>query len=339
MKKSLIALAIAAASTTAFAGADVYGQARMSIDKSSGSGATETQKKTSMNDRVSRIGVKGSEDLGGGMSAVYGIEWGVDITDQDASTSSDSPLSARNAFVGLKGAFGTVLGGKHDTPYKLAGSADLFGDTAADSQGSTGIIGYGNFDLRATNALAYISPDWNGFHFAAAVTNNGTTTTNGANISDSTSLALVYVNGPLKATYGYENHGDKTLSTSAEVATAGEKANKFNVAYKIGDIALGYTYEKQDRQTVAGTTTATAAGDAKNQVASVAYGMGPITLAAQYGKRNTTNDSLDKNRTTLGVIYALSKKTNAAVAYNSDKDGNGTTTKVNTTTVQLNHAF
>ncbi len=343
MKKSLIALAIAAASsTTAFAGADVYGQARMSIDKSSGSGATETQKKTSMNDRVSRIGVKGSEDLGGGMSAVYGMEWGVDLNDNLDGTQTATAggvFGARNAFVGLKGAFGTVLGGKHDTPYKLAGSADLFGDTAADSQDGAGIIGYGNFDLRATNALAYISPDWNGFHFAAAVTNNGTTTTNGANISDSTSLALVYVNGPLKATYGYENHGDKTLSTAAEDATAGEKANKFNVAYKIGDIALGYTYEKQDRQTVAGTTTATAAGDAKNQVASVAYGMGPITLAAQYGKRNTTNNSLDKNRTTLGVIYALSKKTNAAVAYNSDKDGNGTTTKVNITTVQLNHAF
>ena len=332
MKKSLIALAIAAASTTAFAGADVYGQARMSIDKSSGSGATEVQKKTSMNDRVSRVGIKGSEDLGGGMSAVYGMEWGVDITDNDASATSDSPFSARNAFVGLKGAFGTVLAGKHDTPYKLAGSADLFGDTAADSQGSAGIIGYGNFDLRATNALAYISPDWNGFHFAAAVTNNGTATTNGANISDSTSLALVYVNGPLKATYGYENHGDKTLSATTEDATAGEKASKFNVAYKIGDIALGYTYEKQDRQL---TTDA----DATNQLGSIAYGMGPITLAAQYGQRDSKVAANDKKRTTLGVIYALSKRTSAALAYNSDKDGSGTTTKLNTTTLQLNHAF
>ncbi len=335
MKKSLIALAVMAASGTAFAATsnvDVYGAARLSIDKNSGSGATEAQKKTTMNDRVSRVGIKGTEDLGGGMSAVYGMEWGVDITDQDSSTTSDTPFSARNAFVGLKGAFGTVLAGKHDTPYKLAGSADVFADTAADAQGTAGIIGYGNFDLRATNALAYISPDWNGFHFAAAVTNNGTTTTNGADLSDSTSLALVYVNGPLKATYGYENHGDKTLSTGAEDATAGEKAQKFNVAYKMGDIGLGYTYEKQDRQ-------AATDNDSVNQLVSATYGMGPITLAAQYGHRNAKTDANDVKRTVVGVVYALSKRTNAALAYQAGKSGAGLATKVDTTTLQLNHSF
>ncbi len=331
----MIALAVLAASGSAFAGTDVYGQARLSIDKSSGSGATETQKKTSMNDRVSRLGVKGSEDLGGGMSAVYGMEWGVDLNDNLDGTqgaTTGGVFGARNAFVGLKGAFGTVLGGKHDTPYKLAGSADLFGDTVADSQDGAGIIGYGSFDLRATNALAYISPDWNGFHFAAALTNNGTTTTNGANISDSTSLALVYVNGPLKATFGHEVHGDKTLSTGAEDANAGEKASKFNVAYKIGDIGLGYTYEKQDRQ-------ATTDNDATNQLGSVSYGMGPITLAAQYGHRNAKTDANDLKRSTVGVTYALSKRTNAVLAYNADKSGASGATKVNTTTLQLNHAF
>jgi predicted porin len=309
MKKSLIALAVLAASSTAFAGADVYGQARISIDKA-------TNSKMTMADRVSRVGIKGTEDLGGGMSAVYGMEWDLDLND-NAETSG--PFSGRNAFVGLKGAFGTVLAGKHDTPYKLAGSADLFADTAADSQGSTGIIGYGNFDLRATNALAYISPDFAGFHVAAAVTNNGASATT---LTDSKSLALVYVNGPLKATYGYEKHGALTLSSTAETG------NKFNVAYKIGDIGLGYTYEKQDRS---GT-----ASDSTNQLASVSFGMGPITLAAQYGNRDYKTAATDLKRSTVGVVYALSKRTNTAVAYNHD-DANGT--KTNTTTVQLNHSF
>jgi predicted porin len=309
MKKSLIALAVLAASSTAFAGADVYGQARISIDKA-------TNGKMTMADRVSRVGIKGTEDLGGGMSAVYGMEWDLDLND-NAETSG--PFSGRNAFVGLKGAFGTVLAGKHDTPYKLAGSADLFADTAADSQGSTGIIGYGNFDLRATNALAYISPDFAGFHVAAAVTNNGASATA---LTDSKSLALVYVNGPLKATYGYEKHGALTLSSTAETG------NKFNVAYKIGDIGLGYTYEKQDRS---GT-----ASDSTNQLASVSFGMGPITLAAQYGNRDYKTAATDLKRSTVGVVYALSKRTNTAVAYNHD-DANGT--KTNTTTVQLNHSF
>jgi len=312
MKKSLIALAVLAASSTAFAGADVYGQARISIDKA-------TNSKMTMADRVSRVGIKGTEDLGGGMSAVYGMEWDLDLND-NAETSG--PFSGRNAFVGLKGAFGTVLAGKHDTPYKLAGSADLFADTAADSQGSTGIIGYGNFDLRATNALAYISPDFAGFHVAAAVTNNGQSTPSTPSLTDSKSLALVYVNGPLKATYGYEKHGGLTLNSTAE------SANKFNVAYKIGDIGLGYTYEKQDRS---GT-----ASDSTNQLASVSFGMGPITLAAQYGNRDYKTAATDLKRSTVGVVYALSKRTNTAVAYNHD-DANGT--KTNTTTVQLNHSF
>lgn len=315
MKKSLIALAVLAASSTAFAGADVYGQARISIDKATGG-------KMTMADRVSRVGIKGTEDLGGGMSAVYGMEWGVDLNDNlDSSQSSTSGgvFGARNAFVGLKGSFGTVLAGKHDTPYKLAGSADLFADTAADSQDSAGIIGYDKFDLRATNALAYISPDFAGFHVAAAVTNNGASATA---LTDSKSLALVYVNGPLKATYGYEKHGGLTISSTAETG------NKFNVAYKIGDIGLGYTYEKQDRS---GT-----ANDSTNQLASVSFGMGPITLAAQYGNRDHKTASTDLKRSTVGVVYALSKRTNTAVAYNHD-DANGT--KTNTTTVQLNHSF
>ena len=324
MKKSLIALAVLAASSTAFAGADVYGQARISIDKA-------TNSKMTMADRVSRVGIKGTEDLGGGMSAVYGMEWDLDLND-NAETSG--PFSGRNAFVGLKGAFGTVLAGKHDTPYKLAGSADLFADTAADSQGSGSIIGssvttsttvptsgtgFAGFDLRATNALAYISPDFAGFHVAAAVTNNGASATA---LTDSKSLALVYVNGPLKATYGYEKHGALTLSSTAETG------NKFNVAYKIGDIGLGYTYEKQDRS---GT-----ASDSTNQLASVSFGMGPITLAAQYGNRDHKTAATDLKRSTVGVVYALSKRTNTAVAYNHD-DANGT--KTNTTTVQLNHSF
>jgi len=59
-------------------------------------------------------------------------------------------------------------GRRHDTPYKLAGSADVFVDTAADAQDTAGIIGSGGFDTRAANTIAYISPDFSGFHFAAA---------------------------------------------------------------------------------------------------------------------------------------------------------------------------
>jgi predicted porin len=365
MKKSLIALAIAAAAPVAFAATsnvDVYGAARVSVQKATGG-------KTTMVDQTSRIGMKGSEDLGGGLSAIYGIEWGVNFNSNNAeataatssttsvvtslttatggntvssyttgtvsstTTLSNSPFGARNAFVGLKGAFGTVLMGKHDTPYKMAGSADLFADTAADATDGTAIIGYGNFDLRVTNALAYISPDYAGFHAAVAITNNsiGSTTATVAGsagaLDDSHSLALVYVNGPLKATYGYEKHGAQSIGKVAGGNT--EKANKFNVSYKLGDATVGYTHESQKRDDLT-------VGDAKNQLLSASYTMGPIVLAAQTGKRDSDLAINDLKRTTMGVVYSLSKRTNAAVIFNRD-NANGT--KTTTNGLQLNHSF
>jgi predicted porin len=315
MKKSLIALALVAAAPVAFAATsnvDIYGQVRVSVDKADTAGAV-----WNMADQASRIGVKGTEDLGGGMSAVYGMEWGVAVggaaTGGSTTAGSTDNITARNQFVGLKGSFGTVLAGRHDTPYKLAGSADLFGDTAADAQGSKGIIGRVNFDLRANNALAYISPDVAGFHAAVAVTNNG----GAEELGEAQSLALVYVNGPLKATYGYESHG--------AVTTGDESAQKVNVSYKMGDLGVGATYEQKE----------VAAADRNAYLVSVSYGMGPITLAAQTGTVDLTATT-ELKRTTVGAIYALSKRTNAYIGYQME-DNAGTDT--NTTTIGLNHSF
>ncbi len=327
MKKSLIALAVMAASATAAQAADVYGQVRVSVDMINSD--TANNDRTQVSSQTSRIGVKGTEDLGGGMSAIYGLEWGVSFANNGSGTTAaalseaaNSSMSARNQFVGLKGAFGTVLAGTHDTPYKLAGTADVFADTAADAATSTttGIIGRGGFDLRAANAIAYISPDFNGFHAAVAAVagENAATASDMDNLAAATSIALVYANGPLSVKYGYEDH-DKI---------ADESAQKLTVAYKMGDIGLAATVEEQD---LAG------ANDRSAYLVSATYGMGPITLAAQHGKSELDNAATHElKRTTVGVVYNLSKRTSAALAYNMD-DAAGVDTK--TTTVQLNHSF
>jgi predicted porin len=321
MKKSLIALALVAAAPVAFAATsnvDVYGQMRLSADFTDG-------EKSKLVSQASRVGIKGSEDLGGGLSAIWGAEWGVDVADNTASsvtvggpktTTASSPFSARNTFVGVKGSFGTVLAGNHDTPYKLAGSADLFGDTAADSQDSkVGIIGRNGMDLRAAQAVAYITPDYNGFHAAVAMTNTGAA----ENLDYAKSVALVYVNGPLSVKYGFED----------QVAQEG---NKLTVSYKMGDLSVAGTYEKQET---------TAGLERTASLVSAAYGMGPITLAAQIGNAETTatagSATTELDRTTVGVIYALSKRTNMALAYNIDSAT--ATADVKTTTLQLNHSF
>lgn len=318
MKKSLIALAVAgvvsAPAFAATANVDVYGAVRMSVDRTDTDGVgSEWQ----IEDRVSRIGFKGAEDLGGGLKAIWQIEQGITV-DSDAGAFGGAGL--RNTFVGLSGGFGTVLLGRHDTPYKLAGSADLFGDTIADSQGTSGIIGYGGFDTRASNTVAYVSPTVSGFHAAVAVVPGEAAGTAADGLADAYSAAAIYVNGPLKATLGYENYDN----------IADNNAWKANVGYVLGSLKLGGTYEKQSR--------AAANSDATNYLVSAAFGMGNITLMAQYGDRDSDTNANDKTRWVVGAGYAFSKRTDAYLAYMNDDNGD-TTADADGFTLGLNHSF
>jgi predicted porin len=80
MKKSTLALAVAAALATSAAVADttLYGSARVSIDYEDIDNGTSTW---DVRNNSSRLGVRGEEDLGGGLSAIYQYEFGVDMTE------------------------------------------------------------------------------------------------------------------------------------------------------------------------------------------------------------------------------------------------------------------
>jgi len=161
---------------------------------------------------ASRVGVKGSEDLGNGLKAVYQIELGVDMTNayRDANITNGNRADGfafRNTFVGLAGDWGTFLLGRHDTPLKIStGKLDLFSDTLADYNNT---IGYQ--DLRADSAVAYISPSWSGFQFMAAIVPQGGATALGVfnpdedSIAGAYSLAAIYKNGPFYGSVAYES--------------------------------------------------------------------------------------------------------------------------------------
>ena len=84
-----------------------------------------------------------------------------------------------------------------------------------------------------------------------------------------------------------------------------------------------------------------------NYLLSAAYGMGPITLAAQYGKRNYNADGnaadyQDLTDTTVGAVYSLSKRTSTYIGYAHYKANHAATTadtKYNVVTIGLNHDF
>ncbi|MBK1617616.1 porin [Lamprobacter modestohalophilus] len=159
--------------------------------------------------RANRIGVKGSEDLGNGLKAIYQVELGLNLGagDDNIPSGNNGGISYRNSFIGLAGNWGTALVGRHDTPLKIStGKLDLFSDTMADYNGTVGFD-----DIRADNVIAYISPSFSGFSFmGAVVAGGGATAGSGANINEDSlagafSLAGIYNNGPFYASVAYES--------------------------------------------------------------------------------------------------------------------------------------
>lgn len=316
MKKSLIALAVAGVlSAPAFAATsnvDVYGVMNIALedtDAAAVGGSTP-----GVVDNVSRIGFKGSEDLGGGLKAVWQIEQGLTAAPSVAAgVGGTGTLASRNTFVGLAGGFGTFVMGRHDTPYKLGtGSLDIFGDTIGDY--NTGrldgvqLIANGH-DARVNNAIAYISPTFSGFHVAAAVV-----TLDNAGASDETldalSLTAVYSNGPIFASLSYQDVGD--LAGTA----ATNDAIKLGLGYKMGETSIGFVWEDVDG--------GAAAADRDSWLVNVKHAMGPIVLKAQYGQADVgVGAGSDQDAWALGADYNLSKRTAAYVVYGTGDNDAG----------------
>jgi predicted porin len=185
--------------------------------------------------RANRIGVKGSEDLGNGLKAIYQVEFGVQLADTNANVASGADnVTMRNSFVGLAGGFGTFLVGRHDTPFKIStGKLDLFSDTMADYNGTVGFQ-----DNRTDNTVAYISPSWSGFSFAAAAVAPGGTYFGGQNIDadgfEAYSLAAIYNNGPFYGAVAYESIG-KQMYMDGETSAAGDCAPEALSCDYVGD--------------------------------------------------------------------------------------------------------
>ena len=178
--------------------------------------------------RANRLGVKGSEELGGGLKAIYQIELGINPTDTNNNLINNADtISMRNTFVGLAGGWGTALMGRHDTPLKIStGKLDFFADTLADMNATVGFQ-----DLRADNAVAYISPSFSGFTLAAAIVpsggsnglgnvlgatgGNGGVNTESDQINGAWSLAAIYSNGPFYASAAYESLSNEMFNDNA----------------------------------------------------------------------------------------------------------------------------
>ncbi len=345
MNKKLIAVAIAAALAPVAAMADsgnvvIYGQMNASIDSVDSGYASNSNRTLQINDNTSRLGFKGTEALGNGLSAVWQIESRIL---PDAATpnvgfqkTSTTGLNSRNTFVGLTGGFGTAILGRHDTPYKLATrNLDVFADNIADNRSIMGQSGVGTtFDGRQNNVVAYISPSLSGFTGAVAyVAGAENALTDDTTKGDAWSAMGTYANGPIFASLAYEVHkvgsaDTGTLGLNALLADRKEDAWKLGAGYSFGDFKLGLVYEKTSDEFggLIGKPGDDYAGHHSVYV-SGAYTMGANVIKAAYtkaGDMNSVSDSGAK-QWSLGFDHNMSKRTTVYALYSKlTNDNNGT---------------
>ncbi|WP_040727779.1 porin [Thiomicrorhabdus sp. Kp2] len=337
MKKNIIALAVASAIAAPVAMADapvVYGQVNMAVeqfDVDTAAGTNKAASGTQVNNVASRLGVKGSEDLGNGLKAIYKIEFGLNI---DNSGKSDltkdvngEALSNRNQYVGLAGGFGTVLMGRHDTPTKMIQAKDLFNDGVADNgpmAGGLGAFGKG-MENRVSNVLAYVSPSFSGVKLIAAmVPQEGskmtpTTDDKESSLSDLYSVALTYGSAKkgLYLAAGMDSASDQT------VGTKGLEANHTRLVaqYATGGLIANAMYQDFSGDAIEDTSQG-----GTNIQANLGYKMGKFMPKAKVSvvdidKKATNNE--DATNYAIGLDYSLGKKTTGYVTYTMLENSKG----------------
>lgn len=327
MKKSSLSLAIlallgAAGGAHAQSNVQVYGLLDMGVDYASdakaGGGAMTRVTSGGMN--TSRWGLRGTEDLGGGLKAVFNLEGGI-LMDTGAS---DGVLFKRQANVGLEGGFGrVVLGRSFTSVYDTVIHFDPMGFAPfyswATSGPATGPSKYG-FTTAWDNMIKY-SVAAGGFKFGASYGAGEQSTS--SNDSAKFSTALTYTTGPVSVMATWERVNGNTV-----VATGNrDKTTVWHLGanYENGPVKL--TAVVRDYKLVAGKAL-TADVDATTTWGGVVYKLDAVnTLTGAIYHVNVKNVAAGKDADpTLYVArirHALSKRTDlyVAAAYAKAKNG------------------
>jgi predicted porin len=366
MQKKIIALAIASALTApalAFADVTPYAQANLSVDRvNDGNSPRSTTNQLVSN--YSYIGLKGSEDMGGGLAVVGKIEGSVGMdgssnnlgtslgTSSNPSNSSNNQFTTtflfnRDTYLGLSSAtMGTVVAGRHETPYMMATrKLDMFGDTvAADTRSSMGVVMMGGgHDIYVSNAVAYISPSMSGFSVAAASVFGAETAATNATKGSLYSLAGMYEQGPIYAALAYDNiKAGSTGSGDLGTGTFGavdDKATAFKVggSYTVDAFAINAVIERLTN------TIASTGQDLKNTDFYLA-GKFNITstddVKLAYTKRGDTTGNTDNAKQyALGYDHAMARNTSVYALYSKVTQNAAGASDPSTLSAGIKHSF
>lgn len=313
MKKSLIALAVLAASGAAMAQSSVtlYGVLDTGLTYSKGEESVYGMTHVGGNVN-SRLGFRGVEDLGNGLKATFNLEAGMGVDDGNnyMDPGSNGMAFRRTSTVGLEGGFGSVRLGRMLTSSYLAVSRyDAFGDTGIGASLAWNIPQTG-YAPRTENAISYTSPNFSGFKIGAEY---GFGEKQKARDSRYFGMGATYDNGPLSLGLGYDRLNSNTMD--GLLAASDLKTVHLGGAYNFG-VAKLLAFYKQSK--------------VSNAPKFKTFGLGvsaPVGAAgevrASYNNYKISDDNGKADQLSLGYVHNLSKRTAlyGTYSYIKNKDG------------------
>ena len=316
MKKNALLLAVlGAAATTAAAqspNVTIYGRVNTSIESQKTTGVDRT---TVLQNNSSRWGLKGSEDLGGGMKAFLMLESGFDS--DTGRLSNDGGIFNRESFAGITTGFGTVRAGRITSPVYFA-SADYVSMHNHDTGTSSDFLfGFAATGGNNNNSITYKTPSFSGaeIEVAHSFAASGSELP-GSNNLRNTQVAINWVGGPLHLGGGFAQMDDKRTGSSLKNDTAVIRA-----LYDMGAFIVGGYYERS--KLLIGTERRSR----NNFRVAGMYAMGASEFHLNFGMAGDFNGLSDTgaNQFTVAYNYNLSKRTKLYAFYTQvDEDSKGT---------------
>jgi predicted porin len=270
----------------------VYGvmDAAVAVEDSDAPGEDRRTVVNSGNQSSSRIGFRGTEVLGNGLTALFNIEAGVALD----TGAADSALFGRRAVVGLQGAFGTVTVGREYSPIAaVAAASDILGQGMFGTNLSA--FATNRLTRRLANSVNYKSDAMSGFTLNAAYAAGERSVEPSGDLMG---VSLEYKNGGLVLGAGY--HAIERL------ATGDDKELAFGAGFTMGAFEIKGNY-LQANQTGANNEYTNA-----NLGAAFTLGANKFFLNFQQQKIDT---GAKGNTVSLAYTYSLSKRTNLYTTY------------------------
>ncbi|MAR32159.1 MAG: hypothetical protein CMK35_00665 [Porticoccaceae bacterium] len=273
-----------------------------------------------LDSNASRFGFAGKTEITDSLFAIYKAEFEMYADDGNKTSSTTAcvddsagdescrvdrdrlTLSQRNIMLGIKGNFGTIWAGKHDSPTKLALSkVDLFNDLQGDVKHTF------EGENRLSNLFAYTSPDLNGLSATIAIVpgegsdidGNGSSDTG---IADGMSYSVSYSGENLYLALA----GDQDVDKQDLLRLIGR--------YKIDSMALGFMLQ-QNENDLTGL-------DESGYFLSASYQIENAILKAQYGRVEDDSTGNEEDTLSVGADYKLSNKTKLFVFYTKNEGSN-----------------